>query len=161
MSQKQRMNPEQSTENELSEGIGAAVGGVVGVAGAMATGAVIGTATGPIGAIVGAAVGAVAGGLAGKIAAQDIDATAEEKYWRESHPARPYAINKSYNDYGPAYRYGWESYTRHNGRPFADVEADLERDWDSAKGKSKLKWHHAKPAARDAWDRLAARHEQP
>jgi hypothetical protein len=161
MSQTLRKSPAQSTKNDLSEGIGATVGGIVGVAGAMATGAVIGTATGPIGAVLGAAVGAVAGGLAGKIAAHDIDATAEEKYWRECHPARPYAIDKSYNDYAPAYRYGWESYSRHHGRPFSDVEVDLQRDWDNARGKSKLEWQHAKHAARDAWNRIAARHEQP
>jgi hypothetical protein len=160
MSQAQRTSPDHSTKNELSEGIGAAVGGTVGVAGAMATGALIGTATGPLGVIIGAAVGAVAGGLAGKIAAEDIDASAEEKYWRESHP-RPYALDKSYDDYGPAYRFGWESYTHYYGRPFADVEADLERDWDSAKGNSKLEWNHAKHAARDAWKRIATRDEQP
>jgi hypothetical protein len=142
----------------LGTGVGAAVGGV---AGAIAAGAVMGTVAGPIGTAAGAAVGAVVGGLAGKHVAEDVNPAIEEVYWRETYAARPYALNKSYDDYGPAYRYGRESYGRHKGRRFDDVEKDLERDWEGAKGKSRLKWHHAKHAVRDAWDRLAATHEKP
>jgi hypothetical protein len=158
------MNPDPITHapgaHAVGTGIGAAVGGAAVVAGAVVTGAAIGTAAGPIGTAAGAAVGAVVGGLAGKHFAEDINPSVEEKYWRETYATRPYAANKSYEEYGPAYRYGWESYTRHNGGQFDDVENDLERNWDVAKGKSRLKWVHAKPAARDAWDRLAAKHQQ-
>jgi hypothetical protein len=145
----------------VGTGIGAAVGGVAGVAGAVVAGAAIGTAAGPIGTVVGAAAGAVVGGLAGKTIAEDVNPSDEETYWRENYPTRPYAKNNSYEEYGPAYRYGWESYGLYAGRRFDDVEIDLERDWEKAKGKSRLVWHHAKDATRDAWDRVASKHKQP
>jgi hypothetical protein len=158
------MNPDPITHapgaHVLGTGIGAAVGGAVGVGGAIATGAMIGTVAGPIGTAAGAAVGAVVGGLAGKAVAEDVNPSVEEKYWRETYATRPYAANRSYDDYGPAYRYGWESYGLYNGVRFDEAEVDLERDWDSAKGKSKLEWKHAKHATRDAYDRVASKHEQ-
>jgi len=157
-----QLNPNPITHTRgahvLGTGVGATVGGITG---AIVADAVMGTVAGPIGTVAGAAVGAVAGGLTGKITAENVNPTDEEKYCRENHSTRPYALNKSYDDYGPAYRYGRESYGRHKGKRFDDVEKDLERDWEGAKGKSRLKWHHAKHAVRDAWDRLAATHEKP
>jgi hypothetical protein len=115
----------------------------------------MGTVAGPVGTAVGAAIGAVAGGLIGKGVAEGINPTAEEAYWRENYSSRPY-VNKgaSYDEYAPAYRYGWESRARHSGRNFQDVEPDLSRDWDRARGKSRLKWDQAKLATRDAWERI-------
>jgi hypothetical protein len=144
----------------VGTGVGAAVGGAAGIGGAIAAGALIGTAAGPVGTAAGAAIGAVVGGLAGKYVAEDIDPTLEESYWRENYVTRPYALNNSYDEYGPAYRYGWESYSLYSDRRFDDVEGDLGINWDKAKGKSHLKWHHAKPAARDAWDRVAERKQR-
>jgi len=144
----------------VGTGLGAAAGGAVGVAGAVITGAVMGTVAGPIGVVAGAAVGAVVGGLAGKAVAEDVNPTIEEKYWFETYKTRPYAVNKSFEQYGPAYRYGWESYGRYTGRGFDEVVIDLERDWDGARGNSHLVWTDAQPAARDAWDRLAKRHKK-
>jgi hypothetical protein len=153
-----QMDREPVTQASRGHAVGTGVGAVVGgVAGAAATGAAIGTIAGPVGTVAGAAVGAVVGGVAGNLIAKDINPTVEDKYWRENYAARPYAANKSYDEYGPAYRYGWESYAQHGGKRFDEVESDLERDWDGAKGKSRLQWQHAKPAARDAWDRVASR----
>jgi hypothetical protein len=59
-----------------------------------------------------------------------------------------------YDDYAPAYRYGWESRTRHTGRTWDQVENDLSRGWHSARAHSRLTWDRAKLAARDAWDRV-------
>jgi hypothetical protein len=143
----------------VGTGVGAALGGAAGIAGAMATGAAVGTVAGPIGTVTGAAIGAVVGGMAGSFVAEDVNPTVEENYWREHYATRPYASIKSYETYGPAYRYGWESYARHSGKRFEDLESELERDWDRAKGKSKLAWRYAKAAARDAWERIAARDE--
>src|SRR5262245_54217835 len=84
-------------------GVGAAAGGA-------AAGALGGAAAGPIGAAVGAVAGAVAGGYAGKEVAESIDPTLESAYWRENYASRPYTDrNMAYEDYEPAYRYGWES----------------------------------------------------
>ena len=55
----------------------------------------------------------------------------------------------------PAYMYGVENYARHNGASFDKVESDLARDWQRAKGKSRLGWEEAKEATRDSWQRVS------
>lgn len=133
----------------VGTGIGAAAGG-------MAAGAAAGSIAGPVGAVAGAVVGAVAGGLAGKGIAERIDPTMEEAYWRENYTRRPYIRSgATFDDYGPAYRYGVDNYARYQGRPFDEVESDLSRDWQRAKGKSGLAWEDAKHATRDSWQRLS------
>jgi hypothetical protein len=142
----------------VGTGVGAAVGGAAGIGAVALAGAAIGSAAGPIGTVVGIALGAVAGGLIGKGTAEEINPTIEEAYWREIFMTRPYATpGISYDDFGPAYQYGWESYARHDNKKFDDVEISLERDWDKAKSKSKLEWRQAKAASRDAWERIAHR----
>ena len=61
----------------------------------------------------------------------------------------------TYDDYGPAYRYGVDSYSSNPGRKFDDLDDDLGRDWDSRRGSSTLDWGRAKHATRDAWQRLS------
>ena len=96
----------------------AAVGGAAGgVAGGMAAGAAIGGMTGPVGAVVGAVAGAAVGAMAGRGVAKAADPDVEETYWRDNYTGRPYvASGQTYDDYGPAYRYGAEAYNRHPGR---------------------------------------------
>lgn len=132
------------------------VGTGVGAASGAATGAVVGAAAGgPVGAIVGGAVGAAAGALAGQGVAEAINPVAEETYWRENYKTRDYIErDRPYSDYGPAYRYGWESRSTTQHRTFDDAERDLERGWDKAKGESRLGWDKAKHATRDAWHRI-------
>lgn len=129
------------------------VGTGVGAAGAGAAGAAIGSMAGPVGTVVGAVVGAVAGGLAGKAAAEAIDPTAEDAYWRENHQGRPYSKSGDYATYQPAYRYGWEARGRYPERSFDEVEPELKTQW-GVGTQSKLDWENARPAARDAWDRI-------
>jgi hypothetical protein len=96
---------------------------------------------------------------AGDQADSRIDPIVEENYWRKRFSARPYVVlGSSYEDYGPAYEYGWTSYPRHAGKAFHEVDGDLRHVWESVKGKSKLTWSLAKHAVRDAWDRLARNH---
>lgn len=79
----------------------------------------------------------------------------ENEYWEGNYSTRPYAeSNRPYSDYEPAYRYGWESQTKHSGRSWDDVQNDLEVGWEKAKGKSALAWHQAKSAVKDAWHRV-------
>jgi phage tail tape-measure protein len=132
------------------------VGTGVGAAGGGATGAVIGgVVAGPVGAVVGAAVGGVAGGLMGKGAAEVVNPTVEEAYWRENYANRPYYAKETpYPQYAPAYKYGWESRTQNAGKKFEDVEKNLEAGWDKAKGSSNLAWIQAKAATLDAWHRV-------
>lgn len=138
---------------------GKAVGGVSG----LAAGAAIGAATGgPIGAVIGAAAGA----LTGVGAAKGIDAAVnheeEDKYWRDNYSARPYAkADRSYEQYRPAYQYGWESRARLGNRSYDEVEPELERDWDTYRAqdtsRTSLAWNDAKHATRDAWHRIERR----
>ncbi len=151
-------NPDPITKapgaHPVGTGVGAAAGGVAGVGGAIAAGAAMGTAAGPVGTAVGAAIGAVAGGLIGKGVAEGVNPTAEHEYWRSNYANRPYVTpGSSYDQYGPAYQYGWEARQKHSGKHFDEIESDLARDWDRAKGKSQLKWDAARQASRDAWDR--------
>ncbi|MES2481817.1 MAG: glycine zipper domain-containing protein [Pseudomonadota bacterium] len=147
------MKDDESKKN-TGTGIGAVAGAAAGgVAGGAAAGAAIGGMTGPVGAAVGAAVGAVAGAVVGRKAA---DPALEDKYWRENYSSRPYAQKDvTYDEYSPAYRAGVDYYSRNPGRSFDEVEPDLRRNWGSSRGKSSLDWDRAKPAARDAWDRLS------
>lgn len=132
----------------VGTGVGAAVGGA-------AAGAAVGSVAGPLGTAIGTAAGAVVGGLAGKAAAEEIDPTAESAYWRENYAARPYVEKGArFDDYSPAYEYGVHSATRWADRDFDDVETDLSRNWDAARGKSSLSWERARHAARDAWNRV-------
>ena len=120
------------------------------------TGAAVGSVAGPVGTAVGAAVGAVVGGLAGKGIAEKIDPTIENAYWRENFVRRPYVTKgATYDDYGPAYMYGVDNYSKYQGRKFDEVESDLGRDWQRAKGKSRLAWDDAKHATKDSWQRLS------
>ena len=133
----------------VGTGLGAALGGA-------AAGAATGTVVGPIGTVIGAAVGAIVGGLAGKGIAESIDPTIEDAYWRDNYSSRPYVDGgATYDDYGPAYGYGVDAYSRYPGRRFDQSEADLSRNWDGARGQSKLGWDQAKSATRDAWHRVS------
>src|SRR5690348_3636993 len=91
---------------------GAHPGGVAaGGAGGAAAGAAIGGAVGgPPGALIGGAAGAIAGGLAGKAAAEKVNPTVEDAYWRENYRTTTYARADSYDRWRPAYEHGWASY---------------------------------------------------
>lgn len=147
-------NPDPITGTPGAHPVGTGLGAIgVGAAAGAAGGAV----AGPVGAAVGAVAGAVVGGLAGKAAAEAVNPTVEIKYWRENHASRSYADPAvAFDDYAPAYRYGWESYARHagNGKTFDNVESDLNRGWDQARGASRLGWDKAKEATREAWNRV-------
>lgn len=134
----------------IGVGVGAVGTGVV-------AGAVAGSIAGPIGAVAGAVGGAVIGGLVGKEAAEVINPTTEADYWRSRHSSQPYAQGpNSYDDYAPAYQYGWESYRsrRPEHTTFEHAETDLARGWQDVKGKSSLNWNQVRSATRDAWNRV-------
>jgi hypothetical protein len=134
---------------------GAFAGGAAGtVAGAAVAGAAAGTAAGPVGTVIGAAVGAVAGGLAGKAIAERLNPTVEDAYWRDNYRSRSYVTpDSTWDDYSPAYRYGYERYPSYQGRRFDEVESEFASDWDRARGSSRLTWDKAKYATRDAFER--------
>lgn len=134
------------------------VGTGIGAAGIGAVGAVVGGVIGgPVGAVIGSAVGAVAGGLVGKSAAESVDPTVEDEYWRNNYASRPYVEpGRTYDDYQSAYRTGYEGFGRHaeTGRKFDEIEPDLRNDYETRHGGTGLAWDKAKHAARDAWDKV-------
>jgi hypothetical protein len=135
------------------------VGTGIGAAGAGAAGVAIGTAVGgPVGSVVGGAigavVGAVAGGLAGKGIAEAIDPTTEDAYWRDNYSSRSYVRSGAkYDEYRPAYQYGWESRRANADKSFDQVEPTLSQNWNASRGSSGMTWEQARPACKDAWDR--------
>ena len=132
----------------LGTGAGAASGGVAG--------AMVGTAVGgPIGAVIGAAVGAVAGALAGKSAAEAVNPTAEETYWRETFVREPYySAGKPFEYYAAGFRAGWKGRVNHDGRTFDQAENELKADYNRTRTELEPEWSEVRPAARAAWERV-------
>jgi len=116
-------------------------------------GAAAGAVGGPIGVAIGGVVGAVVGGLAGKAAAESINPTSEEDYWRKNYTSEPYyEKGRSFDDYGPAYRLGLTGRSQHEG-DWETAQPALASEWEIARGGSSLSWPQAEPASRAAWSR--------
>lgn len=149
---KSARNADPITDESGAHPIGAGAGAALAGAAAGAAGGALG---GPVGAVIGAVVGGVAGGLGGKAVAEQVDPTVETAYWKKQYPQAKYYDKKvDYSTVEPAYRYGWESRGAHAERSFEDAERDLEREWQQRRGNSNLSWEQARPATRDAWDRI-------
>ena len=150
-------NPDLITGTPGSHPIGTGVGAAGGGAAGAAIGAAVTGPAAPAGAVVGGIIGAVAGGLAGKGAAEAVNPTAEDQYWRTNYRTRPYyESGYTYDeDYRPAYEYGWRARAENSGdNSFDEVEPVLRRGWDKTKSNSRLDWERAKLAACDAWHRV-------
>lgn len=83
----------------------------------------------------------------------------EDAYWRNTIQSRPYwAAGTTYDDWRPAYQYGYESAVQYRGRTWdTSLETDLERGWDSYPERAndaEWTWNRVKDAVRDAWNRL-------
>lgn len=141
---------QESGAHPVGTGLGAAYTGVLGTA-------VGGAFGGPVGAIVGAAIGAVSGGLLGKAAAESVNPTIEDEYWRTHYSTRSYIeAGRQYEDYQPAYQAGYQGYHRYaaTGKGYDEVEPELQRDYETRRGRTGLAWEKAKHATKDAWERL-------
>ena len=135
----------------VGTGMGAMAGGAAGAA----FGSVLPGVGNVFGAAIGAIVGALAGGLVGKEIAEMIDPTAEEIYWQHELTARPYYDQRFTfrDDYSFAYAFGYVMRIEYTGREFNDVEHELEKHWEKARGDSRLTWNLARPVIADAWNR--------
>jgi len=85
----------------------------------------------------------------------------EDRWWRENYLSRPYASGRSYDEFRPAYQYGYESGRHHMGRTWNDVESDLKTGWERFEGRSGAgsTWEHVKHAVKDAWNRITGQHD--
>ena len=84
-----------------------------------------------------------------------VDWGGQDEYWRDNYGARPYTqADRGYEYYQPAYKYGHESAFFYGGRAWdSEVEHDLERGWDQARGESTCSWLEVKDAVREAYER--------
>lgn len=148
------LNADPITGEPGSHPVGTGIGGV----GGAAAGAAIGTMAGPLGTLIGGAIGAVVGGGAGHAAAEAIDPTREEAYWRAEHANTGY-YQQGHDfdrDLHPAYAVGYANRARYPADArFEDHESDLQRSWEEVKGDSRLAWDEARLASRDAWNRVS------
>jgi hypothetical protein len=132
----------------VGTGAGAASGSVAGAMAGLAVG-------GPVGGIVGGMVGAVAGGLAGKSAAEAVNPTAEEMFWRETYVREPYYVaGRKFEYYAPGFRAGWEGRVLHDGRSFEEAEPALRSSYNLGKSELDPTWQEVRPAAHAAWLRV-------
>jgi hypothetical protein len=85
----------------------------------------------------------------------------EDSWWRNNFTSRPYATGRNYEDFRPAYQYGFESGQHHMGRQWNDVESDLRSGWEKFEGKRGAggTWESVKHAVKDAWDRITGHHD--
>ena len=129
----------------------------LGTTGGAVAGGAIGTAIGgPVGGVAGTVVGGVIGAFGGRSVAEAVNPTEEEQYWRENHPRQPYVSSDfGYEHYAPAYRIGYEGFTKYPGKKYEEIENDLARDFEKNAIGSPLPWDRARPAAKAAWEKLS------
>jgi uncharacterized protein (TIGR02271 family) len=75
--------------------------------------------------------------------------------WRQHHNTT-FLNRGAYDDYMPAYRYGYDLSTneRYRGRNWADIEGDIRSGWETQRPGT---WERFKDAVRYGWDRMRAR----
>ncbi|MBD1848781.1 hypothetical protein [Leptolyngbya sp. GB1-A1] len=81
----------------------------------------------------------------------------EDQYWQQHYTAQPYyQSGLTYRDYQPAYRLGYEGYTRYHGTgmSYDEVEPELQQQYEQERRLSWLGWEQARPAVRAGWHRL-------
>ncbi len=85
----------------------------------------------------------------------------EDLWWSENFASRPYSTGRRYEEFRPAYQYGFESGSHHLGRDWTDVESDLRTGWDKFEGKGPggSTWENIKDAVRDAWNRVTGQRD--
>lgn len=74
-----------------------------------------------------------------------------------NHYQRAYGNTGCYEDYSPAYEYGYQmaGKERYRGRNFSEVEPELRRDYETTYPSSS--WEKMKDAIRYGWDRLTGK----
>ena len=136
-----------SKDHSIGAGTGAVAGAI--------TGAAVGSAAGPVGTVVGAIVGGVAGAKVGDSAAELVNPTQYASTFEKTYNKTPYyTAGRDWNDYRPAYQYGYDTYGKYRGKNFDDVEPQLARDWEVTKANSRLAWSEAKGAVKDGWHHI-------
>jgi uncharacterized protein (TIGR02271 family) len=83
----------------------------------------------------------------------------DDTYYRNDWQKNYASLGGTYDDYAPAYRYGYDMRrdARYQGRNWDDVESSLRSDWDARYGSSGAStWERMKAAVRSGWDRMTS-----
>jgi uncharacterized protein (TIGR02271 family) len=83
----------------------------------------------------------------------------DDTYYRNDWQQNYSSLGGTYDDYAPAYRYGYDMRrdARYQGRNWDDVESSLRSDWDARYGSSGAStWERMKAAVRSGWDRMTS-----
>jgi len=78
----------------------------------------------------------------------------DEQRFRDDYEERFAALDRSFDDYLPAYMHGHEAAgdERYAGRGWSDAEEDVRSAWEAKHPDSS--WQHFKDAVRHAWERI-------
>lgn len=79
----------------------------------------------------------------------------EADYWRAQHSKQPYAKNYSYDQFEHAYRTGYDTFFKHPGKSFDEMEESVALDYEREKPGSALPWDTVRPAVNSVWERMA------
>ena len=128
------------------------VGTGIGTTDDMVTGAAVDSIAEPIGTGVGGVAGAIIDAVVAQGVGEALDPTAEDAYWQRAFITEPY-FNRdyTYDDYGPAYRLGYNNRGTYIGNSWDEVEPALKTEWERTKGTSRLTWEEAREAGQSAW----------
>jgi uncharacterized protein (TIGR02271 family) len=83
----------------------------------------------------------------------------DDTYYRNDWQKNYASLGGTYDDYAPAYRYGYDMRrdARYQGRNWDDVESSLRSDWDARYGSAGAStWERMKAAVRSGWDRMTS-----
>ncbi|MGY0557585.1 hypothetical protein [Lysobacter sp. A421] len=84
-----------------------------------------------------------------------LDETSQQDYWKNQYSKEGYyEAGRTYDEYDPAYRTGYQGQQRYQGKTFDQAEPELKSDYEQARGQSQLGWEKAKHAVKAAWHRV-------
>lgn len=89
---------------------------------------------------------------------EQIDLSDEDRYWHDHYDQQPY-WGRNYDEFQPAFQYGWESAMKpeYRGKKFEEIEAQLRAGWSDYNGSSRTDWDSMKWAVKDAYNRIQRR----
>lgn len=79
-----------------------------------------------------------------------------DDYWRQNYQSRPYAADRDYDHYAPAYSIGYDSYRMYahdRGMTYEQAEPHIRSDYERRYKDSDSTWDQVKDAVRDSWNR--------
>jgi hypothetical protein len=106
----------------------------------------------------GIAAGVIAGAVAGS---GGPDPQSQHAYWRQHfRELQTLGSSGTYEDYAPAFEYGWESRSACEAKAsqapadFEEAEATLQEQWQQRPVAAALPWNMAREAVRAAWEKV-------